>query len=60
MQFLLLYRSKNYGKSWEFPLHARKFWIIFSFHVHVRKKLDDMNTLSINSYMSHEYVHRVV
>jgi hypothetical protein len=32
MQFLFLYRSKNYGKSWEFPLLARKFWIIFSKH----------------------------
>jgi hypothetical protein len=43
MRFLLLYRSKNYGKSWEFPLHARKFWIIFSFPVHARKKLVDIN-----------------
>jgi hypothetical protein len=39
MRFLFLYRSKNYGKSWEFPLHARKFWIIFSFPVHARKKI---------------------
>jgi hypothetical protein len=43
MQFLFLYRSKNYGKLWEFSLHARKFLIIFSFPVHARKKLDDMS-----------------
>jgi hypothetical protein len=43
MQFLFLYRSKNYGKSYEFSLHARKFWIIFSFSLHTRKKWDDMS-----------------
>jgi hypothetical protein len=43
MWFLFLYRSKNYGKSWEFPLHVHKFWIIFLFPVHARKKLDDMS-----------------
>jgi hypothetical protein len=42
MQFLFLYKSKNYGKSWVFSLHACKFWIIFSFPVHARKKLDDV------------------
>jgi hypothetical protein len=31
------------AKSWELPLHARKFWIIFSFPVYARKKLDDMS-----------------
>jgi hypothetical protein len=36
-------RSKNYGKSWEFLLHARKFWIIFFFPVHARKKMDGMS-----------------
>jgi hypothetical protein len=49
MWFLFLYRSKNYGKSWEFLLHARKFWIIFFFPIHVRKKLDDMSHISIVS-----------
>jgi hypothetical protein len=39
MWFLFLYRSKNYGKSWEFLLHAHKFWIIFSFPVHARKTI---------------------
>jgi hypothetical protein len=43
MRFLFLYRSKNYGRSWEFPLYARKFWIIFSFTLHACKKLDDMS-----------------
>jgi hypothetical protein len=53
MQFLFLYRSKNYGKSWEFPLHARKFWIIFSFRVHARKKLDDMN------HIEHKFLYNI-
>jgi hypothetical protein len=26
-------------------LHAHKFWIIFSFPVHARKKLDDMSRI---------------
>jgi hypothetical protein len=37
MRILFLYRSKIYGKSWEFSLHSRKFWIIFSFLVHAQK-----------------------
>jgi hypothetical protein len=60
MRFLFLYRSKNYGKSCEFPLHARKFWIIFSFPVHARKKLDDMSHIEHKFYTtSHKYLHRV-
>jgi hypothetical protein len=39
MQFLFLCRSKNYGRSWEFPLHAHKFWMIFSFLLHACKKI---------------------
>jgi hypothetical protein len=53
MRFLFLYWSKNYGKSWEFSLHARKFWIIFSFPVHVRKKLDDM------SHIEHKFLYNI-
>jgi hypothetical protein len=49
----IFYRSKNYGKSWEFPLHARKFWIIFSFPVHARKKLYDM------SHIEHKFLYNV-
>jgi hypothetical protein len=60
MRFLFLYRSKIYGKSWEFPLHARKFWIIFSFQVHVRKKLDDMSHIEHKFlYNVHKYLHCV-
>jgi hypothetical protein len=51
--FLFIYRSKNYDKSWEFPLHAHKFWIIFSFPVHARKKLDDM------SYIEYKFLYNV-
>jgi hypothetical protein len=43
MLFLFLYRSKKYGKSCEFSLHARKFCIIFSFPLHAHKKMDDMS-----------------
>jgi hypothetical protein len=43
MQFIILYRSKNYDKSWKFPLHVRKFWIIYSFPLHARKKWDNMS-----------------
>jgi hypothetical protein len=53
MRFLFLYKSKNYDKSWEFPLHARKFWIIFFFSVHARKKLDDM------SHLEHKFLYNV-
>jgi hypothetical protein len=38
MQFLFLCRSKSYGRSWDFPLHVHKFWIIFSFPLHTCKK----------------------
>jgi hypothetical protein len=34
-------------------LHARKFWIIFSFPVHARKKLDDM------SHIEHKFLYNV-
>jgi hypothetical protein len=44
---------KKYGKSWEFPLHARKFWIIFYFPLHARKKLDDM------SHTEHKFLYNV-
>jgi hypothetical protein len=50
MRFLFLYRSKNYGESWEFLLHAHKFWIILSFPLHARKKLDDM------SHIEHKFL----
>jgi hypothetical protein len=53
MWFLFLYRSKNYGKSWEFPLHACKFLIIFVFLVQARKKLDDM------SHIEHKFLYNV-
>jgi hypothetical protein len=62
MGFSLLCRSKNYGRSLEFPLHARKFWMIFSFSLHACKK-NRMTwfTQSINSYTkSHKYIHCVV
>jgi hypothetical protein len=39
MGFIFLCRSKNYGRSLEFPLHARKFWMIFSFPLHACKKI---------------------
>jgi hypothetical protein len=42
MSFLFLYRSKNYGRSWEFQLYASKFWMIFSFSLHACKKYNDM------------------
>jgi hypothetical protein len=59
MQFLFLCRSKNYGRPWEFSVHARKFLMIFSFALHACKKYDDMIT-RINSYTkSHKYIHRV-
>jgi hypothetical protein len=41
--FIFLCRHKIYGKSWEFLMHARKFWIIFFFSLYSRKKLDDMS-----------------
>jgi hypothetical protein len=53
MKFLFLYRSKNYDKSWEFPLHVCKFWIIFFFPVHARKKLDDM------SQIEHKFLYNI-
>jgi hypothetical protein len=43
MWFLFLRISKNYGRSWEFPLHVRKFWLIFLFPLQARKKLDDLS-----------------
>jgi hypothetical protein len=39
MEFLFLCGSKNYGRSLEFTLHARKFWIIFSFPLYACKKI---------------------
>jgi hypothetical protein len=61
MRFLFLCRSKNYGRSWEFPLHACKFWMVFSFPLHACKKKDDMiHAEHKNSYTkSHKYIHRV-
>jgi hypothetical protein len=57
MGFPLLCRSKNYGRSLEFSLHARKFWMIFSFSLHACKKI---GWHSINSYTkSHKYIHCV-
>jgi hypothetical protein len=37
MHFLFLKRFKNYGISYEFLLHARKFWMMFSLLMHARK-----------------------
>jgi hypothetical protein len=37
MRSLFLCRSGNYVRLWEFPLHAHKFWMIFSFPQHTRK-----------------------
>jgi hypothetical protein len=54
MQFIFLSRTKNYGRSWEFPLHARKFWMIFSFTQHVHKKMDDM------SHAEHKFLYKVL
>jgi hypothetical protein len=34
-------------------MHARKFWIIFFFPVHTRKKLDDM------SHTEHKFLYNV-
>jgi hypothetical protein len=53
MQFLFLYRSKNYGKLWEFPLHARKIGLYFSFYYTRAKKLDDM------SHTKHNFLYNV-
>jgi hypothetical protein len=53
MLFLFLWRSKNYGSSSEFPLHAHKFWKIFSFPQHTRKNLDDM------SHTEHKYLYKL-
>jgi hypothetical protein len=53
MQFLFLFRSKNYDRSLELSLYARKFWMIFSFSLHTRKKLDDM------SHVEHKFLYKV-
>jgi hypothetical protein len=53
MRFLFLCRFKNYGRAWKFPLHARKFWMIFLFPLHARKKLDDM------SHAEHKFLYKV-
>jgi hypothetical protein len=53
MRFLFLYISKNYGRSWEFQLHVRKFWIIFLFPLHARRKLDDI------SHAEHKFLYKV-
>jgi hypothetical protein len=37
----ILCGSKNYERSWEFPFHARKFWMAFLFPLHAHKKMDD-------------------
>jgi hypothetical protein len=38
---------QNYGRSWEFTLHACKFYMIFLFPLHARKKLDDMSHVDL-------------
>jgi hypothetical protein len=53
MRFLFLSISKNYDRSWEFPLHMRKFWMIFPFPLLARKQLDDM------SHAEHKFLYKV-
>jgi hypothetical protein len=58
MQFLFLCKSKNYGRLWEFPLLAHKFWMTFSFPQHTHKNWMFDIAQSINHYRKlHKYQH---
>jgi hypothetical protein len=54
MWFLFLCRFKNYNRSWVFPLHAPKIWMIFSFSQHAHKKIDD------RSQAEHKFLYKFI
>jgi hypothetical protein len=60
MHAVSIFMQIQNGRPCEFPLHAHKTWMIFSFSLHTCKKYDDMIQVEHKFlYKSYKYIHHV-